>query len=300
MVTENKTSKAVQSTTSQETQKTRDFQHSLEYLTRGFSNIKGFPPNIDIGLMPQIVNSTHKASWDKAIASVEADACFHRPRSDEQRDIITCNRAEKETITSIKARIRKVEWFIKQRGMRYYNCSFSTYETSSQDQAKVLSKVKDIASKLGTETELQKNLFLFGPAGTGKDHLLTSLITTAIWEHNHYVTWINGNHYFSQMKDAIGKDTMESWLAPLRDVPILAISDPLPLRGVLSDFIASHLSDVIDERYNNLLPTWLTVNVVNREEADKRIGIRTVDRLVHGGNFIRCSWESYRGKQVTK
>jgi hypothetical protein len=53
---------------------------------------------------------------------------------------------------------------------------------------------------------------------------------------------------------------------------------------------------ILDGRYNHLRPTWVSVNVSNRNELDERMGVTLAERLVDGALTIFCNWPSYRKK----
>jgi DNA replication protein DnaC len=58
-----------------------------------------------------------------------------------------------------------------------------------------------------------------------------------------------------------------------------------------------NLLEIIDRRYSHLLPTWMTINVANRKEAETRMGAPTVDRLAHDALTVVCDWPSFRAKK---
>jgi DNA replication protein DnaC len=137
---------------------------------------------------------------------------------------------------------------------------------------------------------------LLGPKGTGKDHLAIALAKLVAMETGLAPVWINGLDLFSDMRtlelslpEDLGKDIIDPYRAD-----ILIISDLAPPAGVLSDFCQNSLFKLIDYRYSNRLPTWVTMNVSGGEEAAQRIGHQTVDRLRHGAIVVPCNWPSYR------
>ena len=63
--------------------------------------------------------------------------------------------------------------YIQQRGRRYENCRLGNYVAESQPQHDVVAKLT--ALNIIQEFRAGSGLLLFGPAGTGKDHLLTGM-----------------------------------------------------------------------------------------------------------------------------
>jgi hypothetical protein len=51
---------------------------------------------------------------------------------------------------------------------------------------------------------------------------------------------------------------------------------------------------VVDARYRQCKPTWITVNAVGRTELDRRMGAQTADRITDGAVALFCNWPSYR------
>lgn len=114
-------------------------------------------------------------------------------------------------------------------------------------------------------------------------------------EFSSQVLWVNGMDLFGEFRDAIDAGASErQGVAKLTAPTILALSDPAPPRGNLSDFQVMMLFRIIDRRYRDMLPTWITVNASSRQQAEERLGAQVVDRLGHGALAIHCDWESYR------
>jgi DNA replication protein DnaC len=187
---------------------------------------------------------------------------------------------------------------IGKRGERYGKCNLTDYEIYDATRqpaavARIRSYCEDI---LGADTE-GRGLVLYGPAGTGKDHLLVAALRYAVYRHGFRPLWVNGMELFGEMRDAIGGDRDESSvLERYMRADILAISDPLPPFGPLTEFQAATLFRIIDGRYSRCLPTWATINVKDGKEGSERMGSQITDRLRHGAVAIDCNWPSYRAR----
>lgn len=181
------------------------------------------------------------------------------------------------------------------RGERYADCRLSNYETPTDAQAAALERVRGFCEAMPDYHREGRGLVLYGPAGTGKDHLLTAALRYAVLKHAYDPLWVNGMDLFGSFRDAIGQDRDEhAMLARYIDAEILAISDPLPPFGTLTDFQASMLFRIVDGRYAALRPTWATMNVKDGREGSERLGAQILDRLKHGAVAIDCNWASYR------
>lgn len=203
------------------------------------------------------------------------------------------------------------------RGFRYARCAFTNFETRTNEQREALECVIQYANNLMGHVESGTNLIIFGPRGTGKDHLLAALMINAIMDYgimNHRIgitryygtdgrpdlNWTNGINFFSSLRDSFSRsshETEKDWRSEYANPSILAISDPLPPVGPLTDFQKSALFSVLDSRYSHMRPTWITVNVADGAELDERMGPQNADRLRDGAIVVCCNWESFRKAQ---
>lgn len=184
-----------------------------------------------------------------------------------------------------------------QLGRRYASCSLANFAIDSKPdvaatQRRVVAKlqgyVQDMTQKLAEGT----NIVLFGPVGTGKDHLLAALLLESVQHVD--ATWVNGLDLFAHLAKSFGKAPDTDLLTPLLSADLLAISDPVPPQGELHDWQMSFLFRLLDSRYRNCKPTWVTINARDGEHAEELLGVQIVDRLRHGAVTVACHWESYR------
>ena len=102
--------------------------------------------------------------------------------------------------------------------------------------------------------------------------------------------------------------TEDTVVSRLTRVPILVISDICLLlvpgsdrsKGVITDYVAGCLLRVIDERYRNMKPTWVTANVTGGTELADRLAAAIADRLKDQVLCIACNWPSYRKPRGAK
>ncbi len=190
--------------------------------------------------------------------------------------------------------------FLVARGRRYYDCKVKGFryhgtEPEKIRQQQVVGQLITYVAEMSTEVDAGRGLLLSGPVGTGKDHFLVALARVAIRRYGYNVRWINGMDLSGAFRDQIGSGGLErEELSKYQTPDILVISDPLPIFGGLSDYQASTLYRIIDRRYNDRRPTWCSLNCTGPEEAAKRLGAATVDRLRDGAMSLLCNWGSYR------
>jgi DNA replication protein DnaC len=210
--------------------------------------------------------------------------------------------AEQKTKTEERKRQKvknRLQWrldrFLGDRGARYRECSLDNFETSTAKQKELLSNLREYAANMATQAIAGNGIVLFGPKGTGKDHLLVAMARIAIETYGYIVGWQNGFDLFAELRDGISLNLPEAeTIDRLVSPKILVLSDPLPPVGALTQFQASTLLRIIDRRYSACQPTWCSLNVTSGGEADERMGSALVDRLRHGALSYFCDWPSFR------
>lgn len=178
-------------------------------------------------------------------------------------------------------------------GERYRNCTLENFRCIMPEQTAVVSAVREYI-----HADFPSGLVLYGPVGTGKDHLAFAVCRAAI-KAGKTVRWINGQNWFGILRDAMDTTRSESSLiGELATPEVLCLSDPLPPsvgdRDGLTPHQATMLYRLVDARYARSLPTICTLNVVDDAEADERMGTPTWDRLCHDAYKIKCDWPTYR------
>jgi DNA replication protein DnaC len=138
-------------------------------------------------------------------------------------------------------------------------------------------------------------LFFIGPPGTGKDHLAVAVAREAVISLNVSARWLDASTFRSRLRDAIKSSGEEKQLLkPYISAGVLILSDPVAPGSTLTDYQADALFRLIDGRYRECRPTYVTSNFASEAEAVELLGSQIVDRLSHGGLRLRCQWESYR------
>lgn len=180
-------------------------------------------------------------------------------------------------------------------GKRYASVTLDGFEARHDAQRDVLKHVRDYSENVEERIASGSGLFLIGPPGTGKDHLAIAVLFAAAAKGVN-VHWTDGMELFAGARDNIDANRTEAaWLSTYTNPTMLAISDPVPpLGSVKEGFQLATLFSIIDRRYRDMKPTLMTLNVNDRDEAEKRMAPNIVDRLAHGALVLRCDWPSYR------
>lgn len=141
-------------------------------------------------------------------------------------------------------------------------------------------------------------LILYGPQGTGKDHLQFAMLRHAIIECGFSAAWRDGLRLQDEIRRAIGDGREPELRDELREPHILAISDPLPPIGELNQWNLSFLRDVIDRRYQDLKSTWVTFNGTAIEDLKPILTAPLAARLIDSSIVLHCNWPSHRKEAV--
>lgn len=199
-------------------------------------------------------------------------------------------------------RERAYAWdrLLQRIGRRYADVRLANFQADNDSQKKAVKLLSEFCDKLSERTETGQGLVFVGPKGTGKDHLAVACLRVAVLYEGLNAAWVDGQTLYQEFRDGIDSDIRErDALRTYTSPKILLISDPVPLAESLTPFQQSVLWRVVDRRYRDLRPTWVTMNVGNAEEAERRIGAQIVDRLRDGALSIVCNWPSHRKSAAT-
>ena len=177
-------------------------------------------------------------------------------------------------------------------GPRYAGATLESYEHNLPAQAAVWRAIRDYSDNLADRLVGGEGIILFGSVGTGKDYLLIGAARVAIERAPGGVG--QRADVYGKFRDLIGSDDSErDLIRGFTDPTILILSDAIPPRGTVSDFQAASLYRILDQRYRQCRPAWLSLNVASAEEADQRMGAAAIDRVSHGA-LCAMPWPSYR------
>ncbi len=182
-----------------------------------------------------------------------------------------------------------------ERGSRYEDCTLDNFHVTCDTQRAVVQTLRQYVADLPEMLADGVGLIFNGPPGTGKDHLMAAVMREAV-NAGARLKWASGPALFARLRDSLDVDssTETEWIATLRSPTVLAISDPLPPTGGLTNYQAAMLYAAIDGRYNMQRSTWLTMNTGGKDDAAKRLTEPILDRLKHGSIVLLCDWPSYR------
>jgi len=182
-------------------------------------------------------------------------------------------------------------------GIRYADCSLDNFRVHSDENRKSVSKLAAYLECVSQNVIAGNSLIFYGPCGVGKDHLMAAAMFTAL-EHGIAVNWANGLDWYGKVRDDI--ERTEQMIDSLVKPAVLAISDPVPpaasgkADGELTAWRIELLQRVVDARYRQLKPIWMTINVTGIKGLYERLSTPLADRLLHGAVGVQLTGETER------
>jgi len=216
--------------------------------------------------------------------------------SDDERNERAKKWHELENLKALDERINRWKSLVVARGSRYENCRLENFSVTCEDQRKAVATLTEYCRDINARVKTGDSVVLFGPRGTGKDHLAMAICREAV-KNGFTVRWQNGMDLFGDIRDAIDDAeglTERTLVERLVRPELLYLSDPLPPIGMLTQFQATMIFRILDARYSRSRPIICTVNVSGGAELDERMGAQNGDRLRDGATAIFCNWPSFR------
>ena len=180
------------------------------------------------------------------------------------------------------------------RGERYAGCTLAGFRCDHGPQTLAVEKLRSYCMNIGQHAAEGQGVFLFGACGTGKDHLAMAVAVAFVRTLAEKVAWASGAMLFEQLRDSFdGKKTEREVMRDYRTEPLLWISDPLPVKGELTQYQAEALYRLIDARYNARKPVLVTANI-EPGNADATLGPAIARRLRESTMQVHCNWPAFR------
>lgn len=261
--------------------------------SNGSAMDSGTTPAVDLRALEVLIAERRAAaviSEPPAIKRVSPPA--REPVSPEREAEIARREQEREKRERLDKLAANRDILRKAVGPRYAKCSLDSYQCESDLQHRVVNALREYLES--GSIDLGEGIVLYGPVGTGKDHLLHAVAAECVG-CDFRVQWVNGQDLFGEIRDRMDTTASESsLLANYTTAQLLVISDPLPPFGNLSQHQATMLYRLMDDRAARRLPTFVSINVADDNEADSRLGAATWDRMCDGVWKMHCNWPSHR------
>ena len=177
---------------------------------------------------------------------------------------------------------------------RYRGLSLEAYTVSSEKQKKVIEFLREYGKR---DLRNMENLIIHGAPGTGKTHMICAFVQSRGVDAQYWKL----SDIMRTVKDGYsgGEETELRFINRLAEVPILAI-DEIGRQGGTA-FEGGFMFDLLDDRYDNLLPTILVSNlpVTGEPSMTSYLGISVMDRINENSLDIPCEWGNYRDHAET-
>lgn len=201
--------------------------------------------------------------------------------------------AEKIRLDDQMRRERHREALRLQAGVpkRFAEKTLETFEAKTDGQIKALNACKKLVE--GVREGSSANLILSGKPGTGKTHLSCGIVNELF--ENHKVRRIDWPDLIRKIRATWARDsdlTEEQVLDFYGSLELLILEEVGT--GTGSDDEKARVFQVINRRYEAMLPTVIVTNLSVRELSDE-LGERVIDRLREGDRALLVfDWDSYR------
>jgi DNA replication protein DnaC len=179
--------------------------------------------------------------------------------------------------------------------VRFMDRTLEKFEAKNEGQKSAHAFATEYAEKFSEILKTGRSAIFCGKPGTGKTHLSVG-IGLSVMKRGGIVLFTTVQRMMRRIKDAWRKDSdeSESDVVSLFSSPDLMIIDEIGVQFG-SDFERNAMFDVLNERYENRLPTLLLSNL-SPSEVKVFLGERVFDRLREdGGACVPFNWDSHRG-----
>lgn len=191
-----------------------------------------------------------------------------------------------------------VQRLVARVGARYAACTVRNFIPADDAQKRSVEALVAYMHDLRKNIESGASLIFYGPCGVGKDHLMAAAMFHAA-RSGFEVHWENGLDWFGRVRDDLART--EKHIETLVRPTVLAISDPVPpatksgkADGDLTAWRIELLQRVVDARYRQLRPVWMTINATGIEGLRNLLSVPLADRLLHGAVGVQLVGKSVR------
>lgn len=180
--------------------------------------------------------------------------------------------------------------------LRFAESTLDNYRVEgNQPAGRALGICKAYVEQFAEHYQAGRSLILTGNLGTGKTHLASGMVRAVITQHRASALIVSAAEIIRVFKSTMGRSTTytdRDLLSELAGFDFLVIDEVGAQAG--TPYELGLLHEVIDRRYQLVLPTVLVSNLPARDLSNY-IGDRALDRMrQNGGLAVGFTWESMR------
>lgn len=176
-------------------------------------------------------------------------------------------------------------------GTRFLNRTFGNFDRNREPTA--FEACVQYANKDTLFTESHNGLMLLGGVGTGKTHLAAAIANTFV-DRGIMTLFATFSDHLEHIREEFDRAGKREYLSRLKSVPVLVIDDVGKERR--TEWSQQIMFDVINSRYEHMLPTIITTNF-DEDELANHIGGAVWSRLYEMCSGIKTSGSDYRRQQ---
>ena len=180
-----------------------------------------------------------------------------------------------------------------QIGKRFQRIRFDSYEPPTENAKKAKKLCQEYALSFADKLDSGAGLIMVGRPGTGKNHLAAAICTEVMYK-GHATIHTTVMKMIRRIKATWSRDSDMTEQRAIKSFcePDLLIIDEVGVQfGSETEKLL--LTEIINERYENIRPTIMLSNLPAKQLEDV-LGERVVDRFRHGGEVLVFDWDSYR------
>lgn len=181
--------------------------------------------------------------------------------------------------------------------LRFRGKTFSSYVVDSDSKQSAMATAMAYANEFKDRYERGANLVFSGNPGTGKSHLACA-IAQHIMEDGYTALYLTAMDMVRLIRSTWRRDgdrTETDVMNDLSAVHLLILDEVGMQYGTEGEQVI--LTDVIDRRYRDQLPTIILTNQDKKGLLDY-LGHRAFDRLREEGTWESFDWDSHRARRA--
>jgi DNA replication protein DnaC len=173
--------------------------------------------------------------------------------------------------------------------------NFLPFGKENEKQIRALTTAREFAENFPHHREIGTWLLFMGNVGTGKGHLCAAIINEVV-RANFTALFTKAPRLLREVKETYNRNsevTEREIHSRLEQIDLLIIDEVGVQFGTSTE--QNIIFEILDARYEDMLPTILTTNIRDLKTLERLLGERIVDRFFEGeSKIVPFDWESHR------